>query len=860
MTSELVLYPRRSTDLSRMADRTLPPASRRETSTTSAGSPSTVVHAHALGGRPRVDGKYLFVGNDKFLIRGVTYGPFSPRRTGDDGFDPVSAEQDFAQMAACGINAIRLYTVPEPWMLDAAQSHGLRVLVGLPWEQHVAFLDRPGGSRSIEDRVRAGVRACASHPALLGFAIGNEIPARIVRWHGSRRIERFLDRLCSAVRAEDPEALVTYVNYPSTEYLRVPSVDFVSYNVYLERPDRYDAYLARLQNLCGDRPLVMAEIGLDSHRHGEEAQAEVVPAQVRASFARGAAGCFVFAWTDEWSRGGAEITDWSFGLTTQQRAPKPALAKLTDVFAQVPFPRVTAWPTFTVVVCSFNGERTITQCLDGLANLDYPNYEVVVIDDGSTDRTAEIAAHYDVRLIRTSNQGLSAARNVGLNAAGGEFVAYIDDDAYPDREWLSHLAWTFMSSAHAGVGGPNLPPRDGSSMANLVALAPGGPTHVLRSDEEAEHIPGCNFAFRTDVLRRASGFDGTFRIAGDDVDLCWRLQREGLTLGFSPGAVVWHRPRGSIRGYLRQQRGYGRAEGLLERKWPSRYNRLGHVSWPGQLYGHGVHEPLLTRGRRYEGTWGSADYQSLYQPATALAWLPLMPEWFLLVVAVGLIGLLGAAWQPLLVALPIALAGVALSASFALGYAFAASRRARFDRSRQPWRVVLLALLFLVQPMARLIGRLERGLTPWRHRGPRAVALPGLRTRSLWSEEWHSLPSRLRVIEEKLEASGTAVRRGGPFDRWDLEVRTGAFAAARLLGTSEEHGAGRQMVRYRLWPRLSWAAPLLTVTFAILSIAAAAELAFLPSAIFAAIAVVVLLRLAFDAATASGVLLRAAER
>ena len=807
-----------------------------------------------------MDGKYFFVGNDKFLIRGVTYGPLSPRGTGDDGFDPVTAEQDFAQMAACGINAVRLYTVPQPWMLDAAQSHGLRVLVGLPWEQHVAFLDRRGGSRSIEERVRAGVRASASHPALLGFAIGNEIPARIVRWHGSRRIERFLNRLCNAVREEDPEALVTYVNYPSTEYLRVPSVDFVSFNVYLERPDRYDAYLARLQNLCGDRPLVMAEIGLDSHRHGHEAQADVVPAQVRASFARGAAGCFVFAWTDEWWRGGAEITDWSFGLTTRGRAPKPALAELTDVFAQLPFPRDTAWPNFTVVVCSFNGERTITECLDGLANLDYPNYEVVVVDDGSTDRTAEIAARYDVRLIRTSNQGLSAARNVGLHAARGEFVAYIDDDAYPDREWLSHLAWTFMSSGHAGVGGPNVAPHDGSPTANLVAHAPGGPTHVLRSDEEAEHIPGCNFAFRTDALRRVSGFDGTFRIAGDDVDLCWRLHREGLTLGFSPGAVVWHRPRGSIRGYLRQQRGYGRAEGLLERKWPSRYNRLGHVRWPGQLYGHGAHEPLWTRARRYEGTWGSEDYQSLYQPAAVLAWIPLMPEWFLLVIAVGLIGLLGAAWQPLLVALPIALAGVALSASFALGYAFAASRRARFDRRHRARRVGLLALLFLVQPMTRLVGRLERGLTPWRYRGPRAFAVPGIRSRSLWSEDWHSLPSRLRIVEEKLERSGTAVCRGGPFDRWDLEVRTGPFAAVRLLGTSEEHGAGRQLVRYRLWPRLSWAAPLLAVSFTILSIAAAGERAFLPSVIFALLTVAVLLRLVVDALTASGVLLQATER
>ena len=814
----------------------------------------------ADGVRPRVDGKFLFLGEQKLLVRGVTYGPFPSRTPGDDGYDPATADHDFGQMATHGINAVRLYTVPEPWLLDTALAHGLHVLVGLPWEQHTAFLDRPGVARSIERRVRAGVRACASHPAVLAFAIGNEIPARIVRWHGSHRIERFLRRLCGAVREEDPGALVTYVNYPSTEYLRVPSVDFLSFNVYLENADRYDAYLARLQNLAGDRPVVMAEIGLDSQRHGEDLQAELISAEVRATFGRGAAGCFVFAWTDEWARGDVEITDWRFGLTTRARQPKPALNALHRAFTQGPFPADARWPTMSVVLCSYNGERTIVQCLEGLSHLAYPAYEVVVVDDGSTDRTAEIASRYNVRLIRTANRGLSAARNEGLGAARGEIVAYIDDDAYPDRDWLTHLAWAFMSSGHAGIGGPNVAPTDDGPVADLVALAPGGPIHVLRSDEVAEHIPGCNFAFRTKALREVSGFDPTFRVAGDDVDLCWRLQRQGETLGFSHGAVVWHRRRGSIRGYLRQQRGYGRAEALLERKWPSRYNVLGHISWPGQLYGHGANEALWTRARRYEGTWGSEDYQSLYQPATVLAWLPLMPEWFLLLLALTLVGALGIAWEPLYLAIPAALVGLVLSGTFALGYAFAASRRARFARQGRRRRVWLLALLFLLQPLARLIGRVERGLTPLRYRGPRAFALPGRRGRSVWSEEWHSVESRLKTVESLLESEKAAVRRGGPFDRWDLEVRTGPFAAARMLATSEEHGAGRQQLRYQLWPRLGWAAPLLCLSFIALSLAAWRADAMFPAAMLGLFAAATLARTILDAGSAMGALLGLVDR
>ena len=108
---------------------------------------------------------------------------------------------------------------------------------------------------------------------MLCFAIGNEIPAPIVRWYGRRRIERHLAQLCGAVKSESPESLVTYVNYPTTEYLELPFLDLFCFNVYLESQDHLQAYLARLHNLSGERPLLMAEIGLDSRRNGEDAQA-----------------------------------------------------------------------------------------------------------------------------------------------------------------------------------------------------------------------------------------------------------------------------------------------------------------------------------------------------------------------------------------------------------------------------------------------------------------------------------------------------------------------------------------------------------------------------------------------------------
>ena len=152
-------------------------------------------------------------------------------------------------MADAGINSVRVYTAPPRWLLDAAATHGLRVMIGLPWEQHVTFLDDRRRVRQIIGDMRTSVRHLAGHPAVLCYAVGNEIPASVVRWYGKARVERFIRQLCAAVKAEDPAALVTYVNFPTTEYLDLPFLDFVAFNVYLETKDQLRSYLARLQNL-----------------------------------------------------------------------------------------------------------------------------------------------------------------------------------------------------------------------------------------------------------------------------------------------------------------------------------------------------------------------------------------------------------------------------------------------------------------------------------------------------------------------------------------------------------------------------------------------------------------------------------
>src|SRR5829696_2285364 len=141
----------------------------------------------AVAVRPHVRGKFLYAGDEKLYVRGVTYSAFATDSDGNELFAADQVEHDFAAIAANGFNAVRVYTVPPRWLLDVAQQHQLRVMVGLPVEQHHAFLDEPGRARAIVERVRAAVRQCTGHPAVLCYVAGNEIPAAIVRWHGARR-------------------------------------------------------------------------------------------------------------------------------------------------------------------------------------------------------------------------------------------------------------------------------------------------------------------------------------------------------------------------------------------------------------------------------------------------------------------------------------------------------------------------------------------------------------------------------------------------------------------------------------------------------------------------------------------------
>ena len=796
-------------------------------------------------------GKFLRISGEDFLVRGVAYGTFAPRADGHQFPEADQVRRDFDLMRAAGVNTVRTYLVPPPDVLDLAADTGLRVMAGVSWPQHVAFLDDRSLRRAIIRAIGEQVRSIANHPAVLLTAIGNEIPAGVVRWHGRRNVEAFLRAAFDEARDVAPEMLFTYVNFPPTEFLELPFFDVHSFNVYLHDEAAMRAYVARLHHIAGNRPLLLAECGADSQRETLNGQARIASMQARVAFGEGACGAIMFSWTDEWWRAGAFIEDWSFGLVDRDRRPKPASAAVSDVFATAPFrlDDQAQWPSVSVVVCAYNAADTIDDCLTALAEVQYPRFEIIVVDDGSTDDTAlRVHRHSRAQLIQTPNSGLSTARNVGLDAASGDVVAYVDADVRVDPLWLMHLVQPFVTSTAVAAGGPNVAPSDDGWFSQCVARAPGAPSHVMFDDRQAEHIPGCNFAARREALLAIGGFDPIFLRAGDDVDVCWRLQDRGGWIAFAPSALVWHHHRSRLIAYWRQQVGYGEGEAWLRLRHGHRFSRSG-VAWRGRIYSGLPFVRALTDRRLHSGVWGTAAFPTVYHMrAHAIRALPHRPEWVIgsmLLLAGGASALASAAgWLLSTIAMALGLTGIGLTLLKCAAYGWRSDLNGvraltRFGpaMSRCIYRATIAAL-HVVQPFARSYGFVRGLLRPPKvareavppAADPALAAPARIRRRPLtlllgtgecrfWSQTWTGVDALLTSVVERLRTArfgrGVHVDDGWRSDR-DISVGLGVWGWVDMRALVEDHGAGKCLCRVRLQLRLRPGTMLLLALAAVL--------------------------------------------
>jgi glycosyltransferase involved in cell wall biosynthesis len=771
-------------------------------------------------GRVAADGKFFRLGSKKFFLKGVTYGPFAPDDQGETFGTQEQAGRDFTLIRELGANVLRVYYPPPRWFLDLADEHGLKVLVDIPWPKHLCFLDSTEAQEEAREAVRRAVTDARGHPAVFAFSVVNEIPAEIVRWSGVRRVEEFIEELVEIGRSADPACLFTFTNYPPTEFLRPRGVDFACFNVYLHRPKDFEAYLARLQMLADTKPLVLGEFGMDSLREGEARQGEFLSWQIDLAVQAGLAGTIVFSFTDDWFRGGLQIEDWAFGLATRERQRKESFLAIQEKYHTAPNFPLARYPRVSVVVASYNGSRTLKACLESLCRLNYPDYEIILVDDGSTDDTPALAKEFsEVRTIRHENRGLSAARNTGIAAAVGEIVAFTDSDCRADEDWLRYLVGDLLNSGFVGIGGHNFLPADDSLVAAAVMVSPGGPAHVMLTDREAEHIPGCNMAFYKWALEEIGGFDPTFRKAGDDVDVCWRLQQRGHKIGFSPAGFVWHYRRSTVKAYLRQQAGYGEAEALLARRHPEYFNTVGNGVWRGRIYSSSRHGVVLQRSIIYHGTFGSAFFQTLYNPSPSFAlMLCTSLEFHTLVTA----PLLVASWL-----FPVLWPLAAVSLLLPLGVCAAAAAQAEFPPTKcRVWSRPLVAALFLLQPIGRGLARyrlrFERSSVSGNAIRPsefsNETSEDELRL-AYWSKGGLERHRFLRELAGRLEVRGFHIRLDSGWADFDMEVSGWFWSRLKITTVTEELDHGRRNLHCRLHGHWSLASTLVFWSILIVQLA-----------------------------------------
>lgn len=769
--------------------------------------PAAMVADEAENLRVIVDGKFFRIGEKKFYVKGVTYGPFPPNESGQHFPEKGQAEADLRQIAALGANTLRVYHTPPEWLLDLAVEYGLRLLVDIPWWKTGCFLDSEETKKEARSAVRSAVAMCKGHQGVFAFSLVNEVAPDVVRWHGEKALGDFINELADIAHEADPGCLVTFGNYPPTEYLSASRIDFVCFNVYLHEQASLKRYLSHLQMLVDAKPLVLGEIGVDSKEEGDGSQTEMLRWQIETCFRVGLAGVCVFSFTDEWYKDGRLIEGWEFGLVTANRSPKPAFAAVQVAYAIAPYFELKSAPRVSVVVATYNGSKWLRICLRSLMKLNYPDYEVIVVDDGSTDSVAEIAKTFErVRYIRQKNMGLSVARNTGMEAATGEIVAYTDDDCRADEDWLYYLAGDLAESDFVAMGGHNFLPPDDSPTAAAVMAAPGGPIHVMLTETEAEHIPGCNMAFRKGALESIGGFDPVYRKAGDDVDVCWRLQQAGHRIGFNPAGFVWHYRRSTMGAYLTQQAGYGEAEAMLYRKHPDKFSSWGGGRWHGRIYAPASWFPM-SADRIYRGAYGEGMFQTVYSKGMNWSWAAytsLEHQVFFT------LPLFLAAWVWGYPALWI-LAWVAVVLWFGIGAYAGFQSEIPVARCRW-WSRPLVTILYLLQPIRRSWARYSERFN-WRQSPlKKRETLDTLSLKranddfamaSYWSEEPKPRSVFLESLLRRLRDDEWMAHADAGWGDCDIELQGSRWCRLQVTTVSEWHKGGKVMLRCRIGARWS---------------------------------------------------------
>jgi GT2 family glycosyltransferase len=238
---------------------------------------------------------------------------------------------------------------------------------------------------------------------------------------------------------------------------------------------------------------------------------------------------------------------------------------------------------FSIIIAVRNEKRLIIKCIESVFNQDFKDdYEVIIVDGMSNDGTYEILEElknkYDFKFLKNEKINAAAGRNLGIKNSKGEFIAFIDGDAIPEKNWLKNIKSTFEKHDEVvGVGGPDLLPKDSSYKSQSIGrvmtspLARGGrlnpsTQHSLMEEEKyVGHIPTCNLSLRREVFDKVGFFDETF-VKGQDLELNYRITNNGFKLLYSPKIKVLHYRKNDFKSFSKQIYKWAKAKVAIIKK------------------------------------------------------------------------------------------------------------------------------------------------------------------------------------------------------------------------------------------------------------------------------------------------------
>jgi glycosyltransferase involved in cell wall biosynthesis len=211
--------------------------------------------------------------------------------------------------------------------------------------------------------------------------------------------------------------------------------------------------------------------------------------------------------------------------------------------------------TISIIIPTFNSRNVLEKCLESFKTQTFSDkhYEVIVVDDGSTDDTKDVVAKYPIKYIYQQNHGPAAARNNGVNQAQGEIVLFTDADCEPQPNWIEEMIRPMNDSQVVGVKGA-YKTRQKELMARFVQFEYEHKYERMKKYKYIDFIDTYSGGYRKDIFLKYKGFDERYPKASvEDQEFSFRLSRDGYKMLFNPEAVVYHRHSAGLMDYLKKK-------------------------------------------------------------------------------------------------------------------------------------------------------------------------------------------------------------------------------------------------------------------------------------------------------------------